>query len=69
MRILRLGIVVLLGLVLSVANSQAGGLYLYEVGSPDVGLAAAGYAARAGDAATVFTNPASANARLKETTS
>ena len=37
---------------------HAGGLYLYEVGSPDVGLAGAGYAARADDAATVFTNPA-----------
>ena len=36
----------------------AGGLYLYEVGSPDVGLAAAGYAARAQDASTAFTNPA-----------
>jgi len=31
---------------------------LYQFGSPDVGLAAAGYAARAQDAATVFTNPA-----------
>jgi long-chain fatty acid transport protein len=36
----------------------AGGLYLYEVGTPDVGTAAAGYAARAQDASTVFTNPA-----------
>jgi len=36
----------------------AGGFYLYEVGTPDVGLAAAGYAARAQDASTVFTNPA-----------
>ena len=36
----------------------AGGLYLYEVGTPDLGLAAAGYAARAQDASTVFTNPA-----------
>src|SRR5512135_3892231 len=36
----------------------AGGISLYEFGSPDVGLAAAGYAARAQDAATVFTNPA-----------
>lgn len=36
----------------------AGGLYLYEIGTPDVGLAAAGYAARAQDASTVFTNPA-----------
>jgi len=36
----------------------AGGVMLYQFGSPDVGLAAAGYAARAQDAATVFTNPA-----------
>ncbi|HYL57367.1 MAG TPA: outer membrane protein transport protein [Candidatus Acidoferrales bacterium] len=36
----------------------AGGLFLYEIGTPDVGLASAGYAARAQDAATVFTNPA-----------
>jgi long-chain fatty acid transport protein len=38
--------------------TQAGGLYLYELGNPDVGTAAAGWAARAQDAATVFTNPA-----------
>jgi len=31
---------------------------LYQFGSPDVGTAAAGYAARAQDASTVFTNPA-----------
>jgi long-chain fatty acid transport protein len=36
----------------------AGGITLYEVGSMDVGLAGAGYAARAQDASTVFTNPA-----------
>jgi long-chain fatty acid transport protein len=35
-----------------------GGISLYEFGSPDVGLAAAGWAARAQDASTVFTNPA-----------
>jgi long-chain fatty acid transport protein len=45
--------------VLSFASSaHAGGLYLYELGTPDVGAAAAGWAARAQDAATVFTNPA-----------
>lgn len=38
--------------------AQAGGIALYEFGSPDVGLAAAGFAARAQDASTVFTNPA-----------
>lgn len=46
-------------LCLALTNGAgAGGLYLYEVGSPDVGLAGVGYAARAQDAATVFTNPA-----------
>ena len=33
-------------------------LMLYEVGTEDVGLASAGYTARAQDASTVFTNPA-----------
>lgn len=37
---------------------DAGGLLLYEVGTADVGLASAGYTARAQDASTVFTNPA-----------
>jgi long-chain fatty acid transport protein len=41
-----------------VGTAAAGGLYLYEVGTPDVGLAGAGYAARAQDASTAFTNPA-----------
>lgn len=36
----------------------SGGLCLYELGTPDVGLASAGWAARAEDAGTVFTNPA-----------
>ena len=40
------------------APATAGGLISYEVGTEDVGLAAAGYAARANDASTVFTNPA-----------
>lgn len=39
-------------------HAQAGGISLYEVGTADVGLASAGYTARAQDAATVFTNPA-----------
>ena len=38
--------------------AAAGGLLLYEVGTADVGLASAGYSARAQDASTVFTNPA-----------
>jgi long-chain fatty acid transport protein len=38
--------------------AQAGGLLLYEFGTAEPGLAAAGYAARAQDASTAFTNPA-----------
>ncbi|MGE0085671.1 MAG: OmpP1/FadL family transporter [Desulfococcaceae bacterium] len=38
--------------------ARAGGIYLYEIGTPDLGLAGAGSAARAQDAATVYTNPA-----------
>jgi long-chain fatty acid transport protein len=37
---------------------KAGGIELYEIGTPDVGLASAGYAARAQDASTLFKNPA-----------
>ena len=40
------------------APARAGGLLLYEIGTADVGLASAGYTARAQDASTVFTNPA-----------
>ena len=38
-----------------------GGIGLYEIATPDVGLASAGYAARADDASTVFKNPAGMN--------
>jgi long-chain fatty acid transport protein len=65
MKIIRWGILSVLGLLLTAAAGQAGGLYLYEIGSPDVGLAAAGYAARAQDASTAFTNPAGMT-RLKQ---
>jgi long-chain fatty acid transport protein len=44
--------------LLAAAPAGAGGLLLYEVGTADVGLASAGYTARAQDASTVFTNPA-----------
>ena len=37
---------------------QAGGMHLYEIGTTDLGLAAAGTAARADDASTIYTNPA-----------
>jgi len=54
----RLNLLLLVFFLLLTGVARAGGLYLYEIGSPDVGLAAAGYAARAQDAATTFTNPA-----------
>ena len=37
---------------------NAGGLYLYEIGTEDLGLANAGVAARAQDATVVAGNPA-----------
>ena len=43
---------------LAVGQVNAGGLTAYEVGTADVGLASAGYSARAQDASTVLTNPA-----------
>lgn len=39
-------------------TASGGGLMLYEVGTADVGLASAGYSARAQDASTVLSNPA-----------
>ena len=45
-------------LALTATSAWAGGLGLYEVGTPDMGYAAAGYAARADDPGTVLTNPA-----------
>ena len=39
-------------------SARAGGIELYEIASPDIGLASAGYAARAEDASTLFKNPA-----------
>ena len=44
--------------VISTGPAMAGGLILYEVGTADVGLASAGFNARAQDASTVLTNPA-----------
>ncbi|MDB4409831.1 outer membrane protein transport protein [Gammaproteobacteria bacterium] len=45
--------------------AQAAGLWLYEMGTPDVGTASAGMTSRAQDAATAFANPAGMT-RLKE---
>ena len=48
-----------LWLAISVSGTAvAGGLFVYEFGTAEVGLVSAGYNARAQDASTVFTNPA-----------
>lgn len=48
----------LAGVALTGQSLQAAGIILYELATPDLGLASAGYAARADDASTVFKNPA-----------
>jgi long-chain fatty acid transport protein len=40
------------------SSAHAGGFWLYEMGTPDLGTASAGRAALAKDASTVFGNPA-----------
>ena len=46
-------------MILALADeSEAGGLFLTEIGTEDVALAGAGWAARAQDASTLFKNPA-----------
>lgn len=47
--------------LLPTSPAGAGGIQLWELGTPDVGLAAAGWSARAQDAATLFKNPAGMN--------
>ena len=60
-------ILLLVGLLLGLGDTAwAAGFYLYEYGAPDVGLASAGYSARAQDAGTLFTNPAGMT-RLEKT--
>ncbi len=44
--------------LLTCATVQAGGLYLYETNTTDIGLASAGMAARAQDASVMAANPA-----------
>lgn len=46
------------------SHLQAGGINLYEIGSQEVGLASAGWSARADNPSTAFTNPAGMS-RLK----
>ncbi len=50
--------VALAGALIGAGPAVAGGILLSEIGTADVGLASAGYTARAQDASTVFTNPA-----------
>ena len=52
------GTAVFAATALIASTAQAGWLLLYEFGTAEPGLAAAGYAARAQDASTAFTNPA-----------
>ena len=49
---------ILAAVILCPLAAHAGGLYLYEIGTSDLGLAGAGTAARAEDASTVYANPA-----------
>ena len=54
----RLAITVMAVAALLPTFAQAGGLSLYEIATSDVGLASAGWAARAQDPATLLKNPA-----------
>lgn len=57
-RLVRSVMALALGMTLSASSAWAGGAYLYENGTPDLGTAAAGRAAMAQDASTVVGNPA-----------
>lgn len=57
-RKLQTGLWTLLICLLLAAPVQAGGLLMYETGTPGVGLGSAGYAAGAQDASTLYYNPA-----------
>jgi long-chain fatty acid transport protein len=57
-RILLISVAFFMAIGVCSAPAWAGGLASYEFGTPDVGLASAGWAARAQDASTVFKNPA-----------
>lgn len=58
MRVFAIAVVATAAAGVAYAPARAGGIIMYEVGSADVGLASAGYGARAQDASTVLTNPA-----------
>lgn len=57
-RILCITLIVIAGVLSGSLPARSGGIILYETATSAVGLASAGYAARAQDASTVFTNPA-----------
>ncbi len=57
-RVLLVCAVFSMAIALCSVAAWAGGIAVYELGTPDVGLAAAGWAARAQDASTLFKNPA-----------
>jgi len=59
------GALAALATLLPALSAQAAGLWLYEMGTPDVGTASAGMASRAADGATAFANPAGMT-RLQE---
>src|SRR5512135_2244894 len=56
--LLRLAVALPFLTVLIPVFARAGGLTMYEIGTPDTGYASAGYAARANDPGTILTNPA-----------
>jgi len=58
LRKLTLAMVTVVMILALTEASEAGGLFLTEIGTEDVALAGAGWAARAQDASTLFKNPA-----------
>src|SRR5262245_16610321 len=66
MKLILLRTAIAVGCAVAASPALAGGILLYETGTADVGLASAGYGARAEDASTVFSNPAGMT-RLKGT--
>jgi long-chain fatty acid transport protein len=54
----RVLVLALMLLALDFGVASAGGFFLYEIGTQDVGLASAGYGAGTLDPSTLFTNPA-----------
>ena len=59
------GFTLILSICIQISGVYAGGLWVYETGSPDAGLANAGIAARAQDASTAYNNPAGMSLLVK----